>query len=348
MSHEVGEHDKVAYYGELPWHGINCVELDGVGTSQQVIEAAGLGWTVEKMPVMTGASFEDMQNMMGAEMTVIPEHHATVRVNEDGLQIPLGVVGDRYTILKKKNAFGFFDAVVDEDAAIYHTAGSLFNGKKIWLLAKLPDSIYVGGDDVIDQYVLLSNSHDGTTSLIAKYTPIRVVCNNTLSFAIKGVGKEIKIRHTKSIKERLTEAHRVLGIVAKSTEKSTDVFKAMAEREVTTKEVDSYIKLLIATKDENDVATRTQNTRNKIIETFETGMGSGLVTAKGTLWGLYNGVTEYVSHIKTVKGLEEDGSDPMGKRMNSIIYGSGQTMRDRAFKIGEMVLEGKDITELVA
>ena len=114
--------------------------------------------------------------------------------------------------MQNTDAFSFFDAIVCGEGMQYETAGALGNGEKIFITAKLPDYIKVGKDDLIEQYLFLTTSHDGAGSITAAFTPIRIVCNKTLNAAMRNHSNAFKIRHTANAKERLEEAHKLMGI----------------------------------------------------------------------------------------------------------------------------------------
>src|SRR2546422_133870 len=155
-----------------PWHE-KGVPLNGLATAAKCIKAAGLDWGVAKIPIRTDDP--------GA--LPIPDRMVIVRTDlalDDPRRI-LGVVGAEYEPLQNWEAFGFFDRIVDRNEAIYETAGAIDDGRRIWLLAKLPKLIQVVEGDNVQPYVLLANSHDGTLMVHIKFTPIRVVCQNTLA-----------------------------------------------------------------------------------------------------------------------------------------------------------------------
>ena len=176
MSHNLNvtnNKTSMMYIGESPWHKLGT-KLDKPATAFEAIQAAQLDFMVVKFPIKTVRHELPVEN-----------HFATVRT--DTLQT-LGVVGSRYEPIQNKDAFDAFDTLVGEGEAIYHTAGALGKGERIWLLAKLPDYIRVNLNDIVEKYLLLVNSHDGSGSVKVKLTPIRVVCENTLSMALQGDG----------------------------------------------------------------------------------------------------------------------------------------------------------------
>ena len=188
------------YYGATPWHGLGT-PVDQVATSDEAITAAGLDWEV---------GMEEMETESGLSVFT---HKATVR--QDTRQV-LGVVGRRYEVLQNRDAFSFFDSVVGEKLAMYHTAGSLGQGEKVWILAKLPGEIVVGKDDVTDKYLLLLNSHDMSWRVRMFFTPIRVVCQNTAQAAIRGFNSKtdpgVGFKHLGDIQKKVVEAQKALGI----------------------------------------------------------------------------------------------------------------------------------------
>jgi phage/plasmid-like protein (TIGR03299 family) len=141
-----------------PWHGLGTV-VEGVVTAEEALKLAHLDWSVEKQPIYLGSG------------TVIPDRHAIVR---DRDQKPLGVVGSDYVTFQNVEAFSFFDTVTDKGGEAHYTAaGSLFGGKRIFLTAKVGDTITVAGDDDHDLYLLLTTSHDGSRAFTAATTMIR-------------------------------------------------------------------------------------------------------------------------------------------------------------------------------
>ena len=192
MAHEIyiKKDGKAAmmYVGEDPWHGLGT-KLVNPPTSLEAIRAAGLDWEVDKFPLF--AQFgKDRQFMKKVD------RYALMPV--DRIESPdcpvLGVVGQDYGIVQNRDAFTFFDPIISEKLATYETAGALGEGERVWVLAKLPGDIVVHKDDKVIKYLLLVNSHTGMASVQIKLTPVRVVCNNTLTMALS-FGESMRIPH---------------------------------------------------------------------------------------------------------------------------------------------------------
>lgn len=207
MSHDlatINGQSAMMYYGEVPWHGL-CQKLDGPATAAEAIRAANLDWKVEKTP---------LHIHQGKLYPKVPDRFVIVRQDQAASDAPptvQGIVGRDYTPLQNREAFDWFDPIADGAKAIYHTAGALGDGERVWILAKLPDAIQVIGDDIADKFLLLSNSHDGSSSVQVKFTPIRVECQNTLTMALSQ-GRSLRIAHTPSLPPRKAAARDSLGI----------------------------------------------------------------------------------------------------------------------------------------
>ena len=157
--------------GIRPWHGLGTV-IEGTVTSDEAIKLANLGWDVIQEPVYLKNGIE------------IPNLFANIRSDTNDL---LGTVKDKYTIVQNKEAFAFTDNIIKNSKGIdakYETAGSLFNGKRVFMLVRLPDVDLVG--DKVENYLFVSTAHDGSQGLMAGITNVRVVCNNTLQMAERG------------------------------------------------------------------------------------------------------------------------------------------------------------------
>jgi len=309
--------ESMMYFGQRPWHGLGT-ELDKPATAEDAIICAGLDWEVQKYPM-------HLEVGPGEPMVQIPDAYATVRVRPGGKinrQDILGVVGERYLPLQNKDAFAFFDAIVGERQAIYHTAGVLGKGERIWLLAKLPGEIVVPGNDITEKFLLLTNSHNGNSSVQVKFTPIRVVCQNTLSAAMSDGGDIVNIRHTSYMDGRLKEAHKLLNITNTYYQRLDEVFKAMARKPLDVAGFDTYLSAVLP--------EASDETRGNVTSVFEMGAGSDIQAIRGTLWAGYNAFTEYSDwHRPRVKSE---------KRLNSIWFGSGAQIKQRAFVEAEKIL----------
>ena len=295
------------YVGETPWHSLGT-KLDKPATAEEAIQAAHLDFTVEKYGLNT------IPNSLPVE-----SHFATVRTDTREV---LGVVGSRYEPIQNRDAFTTFDALVGEGEAIYHTAGVLGKGERIWLLAKLPDYIRVNGEDLVEKYLLLVNSHDGSSTVRVKLTPIRVVCENTLSLALSGAEQEVHIRHTLNAKEKLKEAHEILGLTNKLYMQLDAIFNRMNETKVEHETLTEYVKTVFPENPESKDRSWVKKVHDTVFELVES--GEGVELSKGTLWGAYNAVTEYVDHYRNPKGDET-------QRLKSMWFGSGERIKKTAF-----------------
>jgi phage/plasmid-like protein (TIGR03299 family) len=287
---------------EKAWHGLGQV-LDKPATAEEAIKEAGLDFTVEK---------EQVSIYLNGEAHNVPGKFATYRTDNSK---PFGIVGDRYEIVQNRDAFNFFDAIVGEGEAIYETAGALGNGEVIFITAKLPSYIRVGkGDDVIEKYLLLTSSHDGSGSIKAMFTPIRVVCNNTLNAALNSGAAKVTIRHTKSALDNLKKAHKVLGIANKLSEELEVIFNNMAKVKIKDKQLTDYIETvmlgntlerMLKEDDKFELSTRTNNIITSIKDYAFNNETQQLKTTKGTAFGAYQAITGYFQNVRNYDNNED-------------------------------------------
>ena len=166
---------------ETPWHGLGRIVIDAPA-SREALELAGLDWQVESHNIYSGTG------------AMIPGYRANVRSTDEAV---LGVVSDRYRIVQNEEAFRFTDDLLGEGVT-YETAGSLQGGKKVWMLARLPRKYLIAGDQVVP-YLVIFNSHDGSSGVKVAMTPIRVVCQNTLNLALNTAKRSWTARHTENL-----------------------------------------------------------------------------------------------------------------------------------------------------
>lgn len=194
---------------ETPWHGQGII-IEDAPTSEDAIRLAGLDWSVNQEKIYL------------SDGTEVKGNYANVR-SSDGK--PLGIVGERYRIVQNVDAFAFTDALLGEGVR-YETAGSLKDGKVIWMLARMPEQIEILGDK-IDPYMVFTNTHDGSGAVRVCMTPVRVVCNNTLNMAMSRAKRVWSARHTGSINDKLDEAMETLRFANQYLEATKETFEEL-------------------------------------------------------------------------------------------------------------------------
>lgn len=340
MAHNISLNQQTGKYSffsvkEKAWHGLGQIVSD-YPTSAEAIQHAGLDFEIEKRPLFT----YDTENHRGETDIEIPEvevpnFFATVRADNDSV---LGVVGNDYQIVQNRDAFSFFDSIVGGgEGILYETAGALGNGERIFITAKLPDYIRVGsGDDVIEKYLFLTTSHDGSGSITAAFTPIRIVCQNTLSAAMNCKTNTVRIRHTANAKQRLEEAHKVMGMSNLLSTQLEEVFNHWAKVQISDKEVKRLIQLAMAPNREtlqnlksgkdDELSTLFKNTVDDVFAYAMMNETQLLETTKGTVFGAYNAVTGYFQNVRNYKDEEA--------KLKSLLFGgTGQLRTQTAFDL---------------
>ena len=298
------------YTGATPWHGLG-EKLEEAPTISEAIEASGLNWEV---------GTKDLVTVDGQEVPA----RATYRKSDNSI---LGVVGPRYVPLQNKSAFEWFQPFVDAGECSLHTGGSLSNGQKVWVLAQLnrdPSEI-VSGDEV-QKFILLSNSHDGTTAIRVGYTPIRVVCVNTLAFAHSHKESNLlRIRHTRSSKTALDNVRDIMDNINAQFEATAEQYRFLASRDFNQADVQKYVKVLLGIdkKAPEDIKTRTQNILTEILATIE-GPKQSMPGVRGTWWAAYNGYNEYLNYTK---------GRNTNNRLESLWFGQNGTDNNKALQL---------------
>jgi len=322
---------------EKAWHGLGQIVQD-YPTSADAMKHAGLDYSVEKRKLFT---YDNANNQANPETEIIvpeievPNFYSTIRTDTEQV---LGVVGRDYQIVQNIDAFSFFDAIVGGDGIQYETAGALGNGERIFITAKLPDYIKVGSDDLIEKYLFLTTSHDGFGSITAAFTPIRIVCNNTLNAAFRNCSNSIKIRHTQNAKDRLAEAHKVMGISNRLTDLLESTFNRWAKVRITDTKVKQLIQLAMVPNKEvlnninagqlDELSTNFKNMCDSVYEYAMTAETQQTETTKGTVFGAYNAITGYFQNVRNYKSDEA--------KLKSIMFcGTGQLRTQKAFNLCE-------------
>lgn len=344
MAHQLNFNNRTGKYSffsvkEKAWHNLGQI-VQEYPTSEEAIKFAGLDYEVEKSPLFTKGT-GIIENDNGIEMIdsalEVPNYFANIRTDNNTV---LGVVGKDYHIVQNREAFSFFDAIVGGGKGVlYETAGALGNGERIFITAKLPDYIRVGnGDDITEKYIFLTTSHDGSGSITAAFTPVRIVCQNTLNASLKNMSNVVRIRHTAGAKQRLEDAHKVMGLANKLSQELESTFNHWANIKVGDEEMKKLIQLALCPNKETLQHLQKGNSeelstvfKNTVDDAFAYAMISEsqqMNTTKRTLFGAYNAVTGYFQNVRNYKDNE-------AKLQSIVLGGTAQLKSQKAFDLCE-------------
>lgn len=324
------EVETMMYAREVPWHGFGT-KVDGLQTAAEAIVAAGLDWPVEKRPLF----YRDPTNPKGT-IKKIDERVATVRMT-DGKY--LGVVSPAYEIVQNNRAFDIGDAIVETGEAKYETAGSLRDGRVVFISMEIPKTVKVPGDDgEINPYLLLVNSHDGSFAFRGAVTPIRAVCANTVNMALGAAKSEFRLRHTSGIENKIAEAQRALGL----TFEYLDRFEAIAERmllqKVTPRQVYQTMLAVFPIKDVNPLRLSADEMRRviaaqpatspveKALRMYED--SPNIDNVRGTAWGVFNGIAEYLDYGMFYRSRGVSAAD--NRASSILLHGPAAQKKEKA------------------
>lgn len=339
----------------VPWSNGLTKDVKGCTTSHEVMEKAGLNWQVKKCELVAkmpfGIGSNNMVNEQDNEFSRngyiyrgLDNAFATYRTD---INVPLGLVKSKYEVVQNMDAFNFFDDAIGEDKAIYLAAGCLGFGQKVFVTAKLPIETTVNGDP-IDNYLVFSNAHDGSGAVDIMFTPLRVMCTNMLAAGRQSAFAHIRIRHTKTVKERLDKGAEVLRIACEMANNVQDLYRSLeffkmddgqamdyfARLQLTEEE---YAKLMnynptkglellfnrdYMTLDRCDISMRKANQLSTLFDYYYNGVAQKEI--KGTGWGVYNAVTGYYSNVLDMEGQ---------KRTESLLWGSANNAVTKAFDL---------------
>ena len=291
------------------WHGLGQRSASAV-TWDEAQKLAGLDWEVEKRKLF---------DQYGHELPA----HGTFRTDKTGADGFLGTVGEGYEIIQNGKIGEVLDSVVGvENGAHYETAGSINGGRRVWALLKLPTAIKVR-DDISENYLFMSNSHDGSSRAIVKLSSTRIVCQNTLSIALKDAGSFFKISHTKSAISRSDAAMAAVRAVNTQIVTLNDIFNDLANKQMSSDEFKIYLETLFPEKlnKKGDESTENRNKKALVTAIFENNDNDAYVDQRGTYYNALNAVTNYVDHHASAKG------DADTNRAVSAMYGAGFVLK---------------------
>ncbi|HLO11600.1 MAG TPA: DUF932 domain-containing protein [Pseudoneobacillus sp.] len=274
MAHNVEEMFSVRV---TPWHGLGKI-VQEAPDSAAAIKLAGLDWDVISSPVMVNG-------------LTVPNYIANVRSDN---QKVLGIVSDRYTIVQNHEAFSFTDKLIGDGNVQYETAGSLREGRLVWMLARLKEDYKILGDDV-DPYICFTNTHDGTGSIKVLMTPVRVVCNNTLNLALGSAKRQWSTVHMGNLEQKMKEAEKTLFSAHKYMEELDKEAHGYVDIKINPARWAEVVELIfpattaMSPRQIDAVRDKRQDLHNAI-------MAQDIAKFRGTGWAAINAITDYVAH----------------------------------------------------
>jgi len=338
MAHQI---ETMAFVGQTPWHGLGN-QLPQNQPIEVWAQHAGMDWRIESSNVSFMAKNERGQSI------IMPYEEQRVLYRSD-THTPLSVVSQRYQEVQPKEILEFYRDLTEQSGFELETAGVLKGGRKFWALARTGQSTALKGKDVSNGYILLATACDGTLATTAQFTSVRVVCNNTLSIAIRGQTSGegvVKVPHsTKFDAEKIKQQ---LGISIKTWDEHMYEMKQLSQRKVTQQEaavyfdavfnnttmsatdqeesiIQYYLKAASMDKKSNSKSEPNGRAMSKVMEMFNGhGRGAELSSAKDTVYGLLCSITEFVDHERRAMSRDH--------RLNSAWFGMGATIKQRGLE----------------
>lgn len=298
------------YDGQQPWNPLG-VSLAPNQSIESCIKQFGMDWEINESPVhFKPDGINDFQSY---------EDKKVLSRSDNGA--PLSVVSQKYKVVQPREILEFYRDLTEVSGYQLETAGVIKGGKKIWALARTGQEGMLKGKDHMKSYLLLATACDGTLATTATPTSIRVVCSNTLAFAINGAANAIKVPHSTRFNAQAVKKE--LGVAVSHWDNFMYQMKLLSERKVTAQEGLEFFELVFNT--ESHPAEQKRNDRAiKVVQSLFDGKGKGalLASSAGTTWGLLNAVTEYVDHEKRARNHDY--------RLDSAWFGHGASIKQKA------------------
>lgn len=297
-------------------------DVSSCRTGAEALAKAGLGWNVSARELFHAPPPQN------DSMREVPTHRAFVRDDNERV---MSVLTKDFTPIQNDKVLEFFDPFLEAGEASFECAGELRGGKTVFAIAKLNRApIVVGKEDTVNKYLMAANSHDGSMALRVQFLPFRTVCSNILNRFTRG-SRLLRIVHSKQIQQRLDQVQTIVNAADGEFQATAEQYKALAKRGVRKQDLEKFVKLVFEphNADEQRKLLAVEKMTETITRLFETGAGSELKTANGTLWGLYNATTEYLTHER---GKTDD------RRLYSACFYENARIGAKAFKVAmEMV-----------
>ena len=296
------------------WNQVGT-KVEGAMTAQEALTKGGLDWEVKLEPAKV---------TFNGKTSVVPGKFVPVRTS-DGR--PLGVVGASYCPVQNIAALNFMDDIIGRGAAVYETVGNLGNGSLIWMLAKIPTTSTAV--DVVERYLLMSTSHNGVSPVMVAAIDFRIWCANQIQAAIRSARNKFRIRHTTNVELKMAEARKAFDGSIKYFNSMDEIFEQLKQIKFTETQLLQLVENVFgapsldeANEPSNRQVKRLEGIQEQVVNLSISGMGTDLPGVKGTAWGAYNAVTEYLDHYTTIKGSKKNGTSAEEKLLGSQWFGT--------------------------
>jgi len=305
---------------EVAWHKLGTV-TDKALNAEDALKTAQLDSIVK-------VSEESIYTKVDGKEIGLPKKFLTYRDHPKKGLSALGVVGTRYTPIQNLEAFEFLNHIADETGAAFETAGSLGNGARVFMTMKFPESMALaGGQDVIDNYIMAVNSHDGSSAFIVAVTPIRAVCTNTVRLALAQAKSKISLKHTAGATQKVQQARETLGVVFAYQAAFEAEVEAMLSVKVTDAQYKKFVEAVIPEPKKKDPSDRQLNSvEKKRGELMALWNAPTQQNVAGTAWAAYNAVAEWADWVKPIRGAE--GKEDL--RSERMLFGGAEKLKARA------------------
>lgn len=321
MAHELTTREngftEMAFVGETPWHGLGQ-QLTHDSTIEEWQVASGMDWTVDSSPVEY-SYFDENGKLISNAFS-----GQNVLYRSD-TKMPLSVVSNRYKAVQPKEVLEFFRDLVDESGFRIHTAGTLRGGKRMWALAETGNFAEVSKGDGIGGFLLLSTSCDRTLATTARFTSIRVVCNNTLSIAINENQSAISFSHIQKWDHELVKEK--LGAKVAQFGAFMEMTKHLRKQKMNIFQAKEFLNQLVAPMNQvkkEEHSLEDNRAYKSILELFDSS-AKGIEMAGHTKWGMLNAVTEYFDHHKPARNNDA--------RLDATWFGTGEKAKNDALRL---------------
>ena len=316
MAHEITKTDAFGHVGEKAWHGLGIKLQDGL-TPTEAFNVLGLGWSTELFPV------PDLVLPDGRKVSS-PDHRMHVRMDT---ATNLGMVGKDYKSISNAEMARFAEALAGEDKAVtVETGGSLRGGKRVFVLIKLPRDTEVLDGDMLKNYICVSNGHDGLNAFRVFFTPIRVVCANTLRMA-EAANTGARFAHDGDVEKKIELARTALGIVVKSSDAFAETARKLAKVSLTKEKIGDYFDRVYGRTFGDEMSEKHTKDVLGLWQDNMTASDNFVRSTEGTAWQALNAVTYWNDHQRgRFKGVEESEA-----RVHSNLFGASSNAKNIAY-----------------